>query len=459
MLIRRGADAKSAGVVALWDASRADCAECFELLADGADRVTLTRAAAMLSPPLGDARMIKAFLERGVDANAREPKGYTLLMKTASSDAMPVDAVKALLERRAEVNAKSPEGKTALDFARLMGSTSIVDLLTKAGAKEGAAAAYSPPNSKPAPSIQAALERSIPLLQKADAIFLEKGGCVSCHHNTFTSMTVSMARKRGFRVDEQEARDQQIKIGAYIETWRERALQGAGIPGESSAISYILVGLAAANYPPDAATDALARFLKSQQRPNGGWRAFGHRPPMAPGDIQATAASLRSLQVYGPKAQRAKYDEAIKRATAWLLKAQPKNTDDRVFQLFGLAWAGVKPDHEIIKRGVRELLAQQRADGGWSQLPTLTSDAYATGQVLLALRQTGDMRVTDPAYKRGIEFLLRTQLEDGSWYIRSRSVPLQPYFEGGFPHGNEQWISAAGTNWAAMALADTLREK
>jgi hypothetical protein len=296
-------------------------------------------------------------------------------------------------------------------------------------------------------------------LQKADAIFLEKGGCVSCHHNTFTSMTVSMARKRGFRVDEQEARDQQIKIGAYIETWRERALQGAGIPGESSAISYILVGLAAANYPPDAATDALARFLKSQQRPNGGWRAFGHRPPMAPGDIQATAASLRSLQVYGPKAQRAKYGEAIKRATAWLLKAQPKNTDDRVFQLFGLAWAGVKPDHEIIKRGVRELLAQQRADGGWSQLPTLTSDAYATGQVLLALRQTGDMRVTDPAYKRGIEFLLRTQLEDGSWYIRSRSVPLQPYFEGGFPHGNEQWISAAGTNWAAMALADTLREK
>lgn len=24
---------------------------------------------------------------------------------------------------------------------------------------------------------------------------------------------------------------------------------------------------------------------------------------------------------------------------------------------------------------------------------------------------------------------------------------------GGFPHGNDQWISAAATNWAAMALA------
>ncbi len=32
MLIKRGADVKSAGVVALWDASRSDCSKCFELL-------------------------------------------------------------------------------------------------------------------------------------------------------------------------------------------------------------------------------------------------------------------------------------------------------------------------------------------------------------------------------------------------------------------------------------------
>ena len=175
----------------------------------------------------------------------------------------------------------------------------------------------------------------------------------------------------------------------------------------------------------------------------------------------ACSASLRSLQVYGPKAQRAKYDEAVKRATDWLMKVQPRNTDERVFQLFGLAWAGVKPDHEIIKQGVRELLAEQRTDGGWAQLPTLASDAYATGQVLVALRESGAHKMPScaTAYKRGVEFLLKTQLEDGSWYIRSRSVPLQPYFEGGFPHGHDQWISAAATNWAAMALAEALREK
>ncbi|HZS10079.1 MAG TPA: ankyrin repeat domain-containing protein [Blastocatellia bacterium] len=453
LLISRGAEVKSAGAPALWNAARAECAQCFELLADGADRATLTRAAVIISPPQGDARALKALLDRGVDANLREPKGRTLLILAASSDALPLETVKALLEHGADLNAKTPEGRTALDWAKLMGPTPVVELLAKAGAKEGTTITYPVPNPKPAPSARAALERSLPLLQKADAVFLQRGGCVSCHHNTFTSMTVSLARQHGFKVDEEKARDQQKKIGAYIETWRERALQGVGIPGETSSISYILLGLAAEHYQPDAATDALARFLKSQQWPNGQWRAVGHRPPMAPADIQVTAASLRSLQVYGPKAQRAKYDEAIRRATDWLMKAQPQNTDERVFQLLGLAWAGVKPDNEIVRQGVRELLTEQRADGGWSQLPTLASDAYATGQALVALGQAGAVRVTDTAYKRGIEFLLKMQLEDGSWYIRSRSIPLQPYFEGGFPHGNEQWISAAGTNWAAMALA------
>ena len=50
-------------------------------------------------------------------------------------------------------------------------------------------------------------------------------------------------------------------------------------------------------------------------------------------------------------------------------------------------------------------------------------------------------------------YLLRTQLEDGTWFVRSRAFGFQPYFESGFPHGRNQFISAAATSWAAMALA------
>lgn len=35
--------------------------------------------------------------------------------------------------------------------------------------------------------------------------------------------------------------------------------------------------------------------------------------------------------------------------------------------------------------------------------------------------------------------------------------PLQPPFEIGFPHGHDQWTSAAGTNWATMALAHAMK--
>jgi ankyrin repeat protein len=468
VLIERGADVKGAGFQPLANANRVECAECLETLMERTDRGTLTIAATVLSPPLGDARAVETLLKRGADPNAREPKGHTILMLAASSDAIPVETVKSLIERGADLNAKSPEGKTALDFAKLRGPNAVADLLVKAGAKEGAplTKAGAPTataslsnavlNPKPAGSIRAALERSIPLLQKTDVVFMQKAGCVSCHHNNLTAMTVATALKNGLSVDKQIARDQRKKVVAYIENWRERALQGVGIPGEAGTSSYILMGLAAENYPPDAATDALARYLESQQWADGRWRIFGHRPPISSGDIQVTAASLRSLQVYGLKAQRAKYERAVKRAAGWLATAQPQTTQERSFQLLGLGWAGLKADKEIIRKAAGDLLREQRADGGWAQLPSLASDAYATGQALVALKQAGALSVTDAAYKRGIEYLLKTQFEDGSWYVKSRAIPIQPFFESGFPHGQDQWISAAASNWAAMALALTV---
>ena len=117
----------------------------------------------------------------------------------------------------------------------------------------------------------------------------------------------------------------------------------------------------------------------------------------------------------------------------------------------GLRWGGVAAGDSTVQKAAKNLMAQQKADGGWSQIPTLTSDAYATGQALVALREAG-VAATDAVYKKGVQYLLNSQLEDGSWHVRSRAVPLQPLFDGGFPHERDQWISAAGSNWAALAL-------
>ena len=104
-------------------------------------------------------------------------------------------------------------------------------------------------------------------------------------------------------------------------------------------------------------------------------------------------------------------------------------------------------------------MAEQREDGGWSQLNSLQSDSYATGQSLYALNQTGQLKANDAAYQRGISFLLNTQLDDGSWKVISRSFPVIPFVETGFPHAKNQFISAAGTNWADMALLLAVSKK
>jgi hypothetical protein len=204
--------------------------------------------------------------------------------------------------------------------------------------------------------------------------------------------------------------------------------------------------LAAEGYAPDATTDAMAHLVSLQQTGDGSFLAFPARPPIESSTFTATALSIRALQTYGKDA-----GSAIERAGKWLETAQPHTTEDRAMQLLGLGWSG--GDLNAIAKAAAALLAGQRTDGGWGQLPALESDAYATGQVLAALRTAEQLDASDAAWQKGAGFLLRTQLDDGSWLVHSRTNPFQPYKESGFPHGKNQWISAAGTSWAVLALS------
>jgi ankyrin repeat protein len=461
LLLERGADVKGAGPFPLAGALNARSRACVDMLLGSTNPEAVRMAILFVSPPFGDMHAladrgtVKLLIERGADVMARDGAGRTALMLAAHCDSLPLDSISALLEGGAEVNAKTADGKTALDFARMRGNTPVLDLLIKAGAKSDSKSSKPAAKPDPARSARAAVERSLPLLQRADAAFLERTGCVSCHHNTLTAMTVAAARKNGLDVDEETAGSQLKKTASYLENWRERALQDVGIPGEPDTVSYVLLGLAAENHAPDAATDAMARFLKSRQLPDGHWRLLAHRPPIESSEIEVTAVSMRALQVYAPKARRSQYESAVRRAAQWLVRARPANTEDRAFQLLGLKWSGA--DEATIREAASDLRSQQHPDGGWSQLPTLESDAYATGQALVALNEGAGLERNDLAYQRGVQFLLNTQLKDGSWYVQSRAIAFQPYFESGFPHGHDQWISAAATNWAVMALAPAAR--
>jgi hypothetical protein len=126
-----------------------------------------------------------------------------------------------------------------------------------------------------------------------------------------------------------------------------------------------------------------------------------------------------------------------------------KTNDDRAWRLLGLAWADT---NKLSKnKAVQELTATQRPDGGWADIPSMESNPYATGKALVALGTAG-VPPDNKAYAAGVRYLLDTQQQDGSWYVKTRALAFQPYFDSGFPYGFDQRISMAGTTWATMAL-------
>src|SRR4030095_1258637 len=101
------------------------------------------------------------------------------------------------------------------------------------------------------------------------------------------------------------------------------------------------------------------------------------------------------------------------------------------------------------------------SDGGWPQLPRYDSDAYSTGEALYALREAG-VPASDPAWQKGLRFLVSTQASDGTWRVRTRMISpaeVSPeYFTTGFPYGKDEFLSYAGSCWATMALIAALPE-
>ena len=300
--------------------------------------------------------------------------------------------------------------------------------------------------------MRAAVTRSLPLLQTSSQKFYERGGCVACHHNLQAAITVTQARRAGIAVDESLAREELSTLVRDIDATREQALEGMVAPGGiTTTTGYILLALDEQNFPADESTDALARLLRLWQRADGRWPT-PFRPPIEASEFTATAVGARGLRQYGgdnPAATQA----ALLRATRWLETAAPLDHEDRVFRLFGLVW--VDGSKAVRRQALRELLETQRRDGGWAQTEYRSSDAYATGEALFALRAAG-VATDSRAYRRGVRYLLQTQLNDGSWWVRTRAHPTQNHFESGFPHGADQFISAAATHWATQALLLTL---
>ena len=406
----------------------------------------------LMAAAVGPPELIQMLLDAGANVNASESRKLTPLMLAVANDHQDPAVIRLLLARGADPTLKSEVGATAANWATRVGAPAAIEILHAQRPRPQ----VSPSNTDAPLGLRTAVERSVALLEKSSQQFFAGSGCVSCHAQSITDLAVAEARAKGVRVDAQAAQD------------RIKMIQTAGFPVDilyehmdirvPEIVAYQLTGLAAVAYPPDAMTDAMASHIAASQNTEGAWhKPFGvqQRPGGEDGDIFRTALGIRSLKVYGPPGRGPEMQTRIAKAQRWLLQAKPVTQEDRNMQLLGLAWAGASGS--TLKQLAKVILAEQQADGGWRQREGLVSDAYATGESLYTLATAGGVTPSDPAYQKGVRFLLTTQrASDGSWRVETRSPKFQTFFQSGFPYAEHQWISSWATGWAAMALAQAI---
>lgn len=306
------------------------------------------------------------------------------------------------------------------------------------------------------------VDRAITYLQAESASWLNTRKCAACHHAPMPLWALSEAQQRGFAIDEKYLDD---KIESLLGS-KESLLASKIFPDPSSPpdprpqgrglnMGLPMLAVAARSRPSltegqKQSLQLIADEIVAKQQPDGSWEFFAglRRPPINESQTTDVAWIVMALagesRADSPEAQKA----SLAKAVAWLEAATPADLhQDKALKLL-LATRSGKP-REAMQPTIDELLALQRADGGWSQtVPEPTSDAFATGQTLYALSLAG-FTAERPEIQKAIDFLVATQLPDGSWLMLSRSTP------DGSPGSSKLLtpINCASASWATLGLS------
>ena len=317
----------------------------------------------------------------------------------------------------------------------------------------------------PAQDLNTAAQRGIDLVARAAVNWTKHQTCFSCHHQTLPMLAMTEAKRAGFSINPAQMAAQAELTRAYFAARIGDMDDGKHVPGGAGTAGFGLWALILNDRPADKTTTAIVTYLLKIQgaarlrdrRPDnppklgdGRWVASCKRAPLQGSDIADTVLVLMGMEKYAAPDQRAALAAARTAAEAWLAQVPLKNQQDRLWRLWGLHHLGGPA--EIRATTQSAIFTAQRGDGGWAETDDRQSDAYSTAQTLYMLCRTGTP-LTAPALLRARDYLLRTQLPDGSWLVEShQKFKAQPYFENGDPHGEHQFISTAATAWATAAL-------
>ncbi|NOZ84988.1 MAG: terpene cyclase/mutase family protein [Deltaproteobacteria bacterium] len=155
--------------------------------------------------------------------------------------------------------------------------------------------------------------------------------------------------------------------------------------------------------------------------------------------VECTSSCIQGLAMFNSRFRDHRNSDiklAIERGKNFLLRSQQDDgsfvgswgicyTYGTWFGVKGLLAAGVPPDHSSIKNACRFLLGKQMPDNGWGEswlsckegryVPTEKGQVVMTSWALMTLLEAGGKE--KEAIDKGVEFLCRRQLDDGSWPV------------------------------------------
>lgn len=301
--------------------------------------------------------------------------------------------------------------------------------------------------------------RALSFIQ-ADAVkWRQEKNCSTCHHGTMTMWVQLEAKQKGFAVSSEEF-DENVRWA------KQRIMERADLPRDTrpgwSMVNTPAIYVAImAHAVPDQSVisaddlDRIRGHLLRHQEENGAWMWSSAPPKNVPppffeSDEVATRLAILALTLMvKPVSEDSETTQSsLAKANSWLARQPPTDTTQAAVLRLMVQQLDHAPDNEM-KHAVEQLTGLQNNDGGWSQITGMSSDAYATGQVLYALSVAG-ISQEDAAVKRAVSFLVSTQQHDGSWPMKKRTHP------GETPTDNLVPITYFGTSWATLGLLQSV---
>ncbi len=274
--------------------------------------------------------------------------------------------------------------------------------------------------------------------------------CFGCHVQAHVLLGQAIGLKNGYVVDEESFALLERKIRGY-QGLDGGQYDGSWFNGSLSATAFAATALASADERRGAAEDSNLQkavgWLLPKEYPPGWYIADNEGFPIIQGHFQSTANVTAALVDAHRRTGEEKYRRAADRAIAWIAATDTETTQDRMYKVVTLARYGTPQQRRLIRPELEHLAAEQWKDGGWKERATMTgSNAYATGQVLYALKQAG-ASTHSRVFRRGVQYLLETQMRDG------RAGVVGPW-----KAINTQSMRPTNfdpTMWAAIGLAGT----